>query len=393
MATYHKYTSHSVNFQDTQVFFELIFTKENLINFIDLSFQFFDSRITDASSNASASLDVPLSYFKDMFQIRINPLDTTISSLEYFVDESKWSNYFIEQQHLAFSEAIVQQYDGDLNRGPVDPSHCIQSIKRDMLRHIYNSIPNAAYMDDLQQFQLRILRMIEETDICFHLKIKSELKHITELGYQSLQDTSLNPLRTLVGTTYDEFNANELFEGLLEPSGDKIEQVTNTILNAIDAHNQDVKQYGYYVEDLNDMLHGPLFIDKNTALNVASELSRSVSVSNELVDGVPLVEISFNHLDSYIFYGISGNDYTNGSYHKYSSLVSLELNQSALISLNLWKENFAEYAQYMTMPYPFIPGDQISLLIEYSGSYLESILPLNGQVIDGRTYQVFLTFT
>jgi hypothetical protein len=248
-------------------------------------------------------------------------------------------------------------------------------------------------MDDLQQFQLRILRMIEETDICFHLKIKSELKHITELGYQSLQDTSLNPLRTLVGTTYDEFNANELFEGLLEPSGDKIEQVTNTILNAIDAHNQDVKQYGYYVEDLNDMLHGPLFIDKNTALNVASELSRSVSVSNELVDGVPLVEISFNHLDSYIFYGISGNDYTNGSYHKYSSLVSLELNQSALISLNLWKENFAEYAQYMTMPYPFIPGDQISLLIEYSGSYLESILPLNGQVIDGRTYQVFLTFT
>lgn len=393
MASYQKDTSHSVNFEGLQVSFELIFTKENIINDLELSFLFFESQINDASSNASASLDVPLSYFQDVFQIRMDPLDTNISSLEYFVDESKWSNHFIKQEHVAFSDAIVQPYDGDLNRGPVDPSHCIQSIKRDMLRHIYNSIPNAALLDDLQQFQLRVLRMIENTDICFHTKIKSELQHITDLGYQSYQDTSFNPLRTLIGSTYDEYNVNELYEDQLDLSGDKIATVTNTILSAIDAHNQDVKQYGYYVVDVSNMFHGPLFMDKVTALDVASELTRSVSVSNELVDGLPLVEISFNHLDSYMFYGISGNAYTNGSYDKYGSLASLETNQSALISINRWKENFAEYAQYMTMAYPFVPGDQLSLLIEYSGTYLESLFPMNGQSIDGRTYQVFLTFT
>jgi hypothetical protein len=197
----------------------------------------------------------------------------------------------------------------------------------------------------------------------------------------------------LIGSTYDEYNVNELYEDQLDLSGDKIATVTNTILSAIDAHNQDVKQYGYYVVDVSNMFHGPLFMDKVTALDVASELTRSVSVSNELVDGLPLVEISFNHLDSYMFYGISGNAYTNGSYDKYGSLASLETNQSALISINRWKENFAEYAQYMTMAYPFVPGDQLSLLIEYSGTYLESLFPMNGQSIDGRTYQVFLTFT
>jgi hypothetical protein len=393
MSYYVRNTSHSVNFENTNILFDLTFTRGNLINDVslgDLSFVFFDAAINDASSNASAVIEVQLSSFNELFKIRVDPQINDSTEMEYFVDDTGWNNQFIMQEPVEFSGAEVQSYDGSLNRGPIDPSHCIQSIKRDMLRHIYNSIPNVEYIDDINQFQMRILRMIEHADSCLHTKIKNILKSITDLGYQSYDDTSLNPLRVLIGSTYDEYDEFDASAA----STDKISQVSASIFAAIDAHTEDVKNYAYYVIDAQNKFHGPLFMDKTIALVVSDELSLKVDFSNELVGGMSVLELSFNTLSSYVFYAIPGTDYTSGSYDVYDSFADIEANQVLLVTLDKWNGSFTENAQYLTMGYPFAVGDQLSLLVEYSGEYLDSVLfnTLTNGTVDTRTYQIFLKF-
>ena len=59
---------------------------------------------------------------------------------------------------------------------------------------------------DLQQFQNNIIKMIEDMDGLFHEKILQTLKSFSDLGFRDFEDTSMNPLKILVGTTTFEDN-------------------------------------------------------------------------------------------------------------------------------------------------------------------------------------------
>ena len=162
-----KNTSHSVNFDGDNLIFDLIFPDNMMIQEFSESLVnsfIFQQGFSDASSNASAPLEMPLENFQDIFRIRLNSTNIAFENFEYYIDYTKWNFNTLAQSEVPFSLAIVDHYDGSLNRGPINPSHSNQSLKRDMARHVFQAIPNVQRLNNLQQFQHSIIQMIENMD-------------------------------------------------------------------------------------------------------------------------------------------------------------------------------------------------------------------------------------
>ena len=400
-----KNTSHSVNFDGDNLIFDLIFPDNMMIQEFSESLVnsfIFQQGFSDASSNASATLEMPLENFQDIFRIRLNSTNIAFENFEYYIDYTKWNFNTLAQSEVPFSLAIVDDYDGSLNRGPINPSHSNQSLKRDMARHVFQAIPNVQRLNNLQQFQHSIIQMIENMDKKFNEEILNKLKTFSDTGYRGYNDISLNPLKILVGTTFEE-GVSVGIDGS-ENNVDvqnKFNVLTNSIQNSINNHIRNISQYAYYVDSSYgyDTLKyfGPIFLSKDTALTTAYALQRFVNFEDETVDGFALVEVSFQDYPDYIFYTIPGTKYDKGSYKSYDDLSTLETNITTLIQFDIWKGNFVDYTN-IEFSYPFEDGDQISLLIEYIPDSLnfqifnETFSNFGNNVIDSRTYQIFLKF-
>ena len=407
-------TSHCVNFDGSNLLFDLIFTKDLLSLEVPGTleqFSVFQNGFSDASSNASATLEVPLEHFKDLFKIRLNTTQVYLDYFQYYIDYTKWSFDSLQQNEVKFSTADVNSYDGSLNKGPVNPSHSVQTLKRDMARHIFQAIPNVERMNNLQQFQNRMIDMISAMDADFHVKIKERLKEFSDLGYRTFDDVSMNPLRILMASTYlatdeDEVGMDE--DDDEEDDGNpevKATLISETITNAIDLHLRNVSRFAYYVDssfNTSEVVHhGPLFLNKDTALTTAYALQRFVNFEAETVDSAALVQITFPEYSDYTFYGIPGTKYTQGSYQYYdvstNGLSELETNVQTLVQFDIWKGDFDNYIN-IDFSFPFVDGDQISFLLEYVPDSLnfqifnETFSNFGNNVIDTRTYQIFLKF-
>ena len=400
-------TSHSVNFDGQNLTFDFIFSK-NVLSFalpIQLEqFSIFQNSFSDASSNASATLEVPLEYFQDVFRIRLNTTQPFLDKFQYYIDSTKWNYNGVTQNNVSFSLAQVDAYDGSLNRGPINPTHSIQSLKRDMARHIFQAIPNVERMNNLQQFQNRIIEMIATMDADFHQKMLAKLQEFSDLGYRTFDDTSMNPLRVLLASTYEVGAVDEL--GNDEDGEDdgidlgnpevKSALLSQTITDAIDLHLRNISRFAYYV-DISNTYYGPLFLNKDNALTTSYALQRFVSFENETVDSASLIQVQFDTYPDYLFYGIPGTKYTQGSYKSYTTVSELETNVQTLIQFDIWKGDFANYIN-IDFSYPFVDGDQISFLLEYVPDSLnfqifnETFANFEDNVIDARTYQLFLKF-
>ena len=185
-----KNTSHSVNFDGDNLIFDLIFPDNMMIQEFSESLVnsfIFQQGFSDASSNASATLEMPLENFQDIFRIRLNSTNIAFENFEYYIDYTKWNFNTLAQSEVPFSLAIVDDYDGSLNRGPINPSHSNQSLKRDMARHVFQAIPNVQRLNNLQQFQHRIIQMIENMDKKFNEEILNKLKTFSDTGYRANQ--------------------------------------------------------------------------------------------------------------------------------------------------------------------------------------------------------------
>ena len=400
-------TSHSVNFDGQNLTFDFIFSK-NVLSFalpIQLEqFSIFQNSFSDASSNASATLEVPLEYFQDVFRIRLNTTQPFLDKFQYYIDSTKWNYNGVTQNNVSFSLAQVDAYDGSLNKGPINPAHSVQSLKRDMARHIFQAIPNVERMNNLQQFQNRIIEMIATMDADFHQKMLAKLQEFSDLGYRTFDDTSMNPLRVLLASTYEVGAVDEL--GNDEDGEDdgidlgnpevKSALLSQTITDAIDLHLRNISRFAYYV-DISNTYYGPLFLNKDNALTTSYALQRFVSFENETVDSASLIQVQFDTYPDYLFYGIPGTKYTQGSYKSYTTVSELETNVQTLIQFDIWKGDFANYIN-IDFSYPFVDGDQISFLLEYVPDSLnfqifnETFANFEDNVIDARTYQLFLKF-
>ena len=411
-----KNTSHSVNFEGSNLLFDLLFTKGRLTLEVPGTlerFSVFQNGFSDASSNASATLEVPLEHFKDLFKIRLNTTQLYLDNFQYYIDPSMWNFDSLQQSDVKFSTASVNTYDGSLNKGPVNPTHSNQTLKRDMARHVFQAIPNVERMNNLQQFQNRIIDMISAMDSDFHVKIKERLKEFSDLGYQTFDDVSMNPLRILMSSTYlatdedDEIGVDEDDDDEYDDGDPEVKAnlITETITNAIDLHLRNVTRFAYYVDSSYNtsevVHHGPLFLNKDTALTTAYALQRFVNFEADTVDSAALVQITFPEYSDYTFYGIPGTKYTQGSYQHYEStssgLSDLETNVQTLVQFDIWKGDFHNYIN-IDFSYPFVDGDQISFLLDYVPDSLnfqifnETFSNFGNNVIDTRTYQIFLKF-
>lgn len=397
-------TNHSVNFINSNVCFDLIFPPNFLTSIFTESLGdnfIFESGFSDLSSNASATLEVPLENFQEIFQVKLNTNDTEFQNFQFFIDHTKWNFNHISQSKLLFSEAIVDFYDGSLNRGPIHPSHPNQSLKRDMTRHVFQYVPNAEKLNNLQQFQNNIVKMIENMDSLFHDKIIEKLKVFSDLGFQNFQDTSMNPLKVLVGSSINEDNlagydlSDEMIRNqTTSPFLDKVKQ-------EIETHNYNISQYAYYVDSsygtTNSQMkyYGPLFLNIDNALTTAYALQRFVNFQEETVDGLSLILVQFEDYPTYTFYALPGYTYDKGTYKVYDTYDEMIPNVQSIVDLNLWKGNFVDYINII-VPYTFQDGDQISILLEYVPDSLNvnmfdhTFTNIGNNLIEKRSYQIFL---
>ena len=399
-------TTHSVNFNNENLLFDLMFTKEineSLGSSIPLEYFVYQKGFEDSSSNATTVLEVPLENFENLFKIKLKSLYVTSTNLEYYVDYTQWNNNKISQDIINFSDSIVQQYDGSLNRGPINPTHKIQSLKRDLARNIFNSIPSIDRLNNLQIFQNKIVKMIEEMDNNFHNEIINKLKKLSNYGYRKFMDVSDNPIRVLVGATL--ITEDELYMGLEDVneyniSYERDESFTKVINDNIDLHIRNISNYSYYVDIVdpstnNTTYYGPLFLNKETAITTAFALNRFVNLELNTVDSLNLIELSFNEYSDYTFYAIPGNKYNNGSYKSYNTLNDLETNIQSIKDLSIWKGNFIDQTEFI-INFPFQENDVICLLLTYKPDNLnfqifnETFGNFNNNVINSRTYEIQL---
>ena len=397
-------TTHSVNFDGSNVQFDLVFPPQFLSFAFPESLQehfIYQPGFSETLSNASATLEVPLENFQEVFQVRLNTTNTEFRNYEYFVDYTKWNFNSISQSEVPFSQALVDAYDGSLNRGPMNPSHNNQLVKRDMARHVFKAIPNVERLNNLQQFQNNIIKMIEDMDGLFHEKILQTLKSFSDLGFRDFEDTSMNPLKILVGTTTFEDNLVGVDE--VEQNVDDVTESVflQKVNQEIQSHNHTISQYAYYVDssygttDASMKYFGPLFLDADNVLTTAYALQRFVNFEEETVDGFALQQVTFHDYPNIVFYTMAGMKYDMGTYQEYDSLSELETNMQGIMALNLWKGNFVDQVN-ITVAYPFQDGDKLSLLLEYVPDSLnfqifnETFSNFGNNSISNRTYQFFL---
>lgn len=396
-------TTHSVNFNGVNFDFDLVVSN----HFLSLVFThnledvfIYEEGFSDASSNASAILDVPLENFSDLFRIRILKQSAQFEDFEYFVDYTKWNFNSIAQNEVAFSEAVVQPYDGSLNRGPINPTHSVQTLKRDVARHIFAAIPNIERLNNLQIFQNRMVSMVEEMNTSFHESILETLKAIGDKGYQSYTDISDNPIKVLVGTTYSDSNeiGFDASDTALFESQQRMNDFAASVQDAVDNHVRNVSQYAYYVDSSNNDgtdYMGPLFLTQETALVVSFALNRFVNFETQTIEGADLIDIRFDEYPDYVFYAIPGTKYTQGSYGTYTDLSALETNIEPIAKLDIWKGNFVDYTE-IVFSYPFQDGDQVSMLLTYQPDNLnfqifnETFGNFSSNQVESRVYQIFL---
>jgi hypothetical protein len=401
-----KNTTHSVNFNDDgTLMFDFVVSKRFLsLVFPERLEDFFiyEPGFPDASSNAEAILEVPLENFQDLFRVKITKQNVQYVDFEYFVDHTKWNFNHIAQNEIAFSNAIVQPYDGSLNKGPIRESHHIQTLKRDLARHVFAAIPNIERLNNLQIFQNRIVSMIEEMDSSFHLKILETLEALTQKGYRNYHDLSDNPIKVLVATTFNE-NPNigvDQNDTYASESMEKSNVFTQTVNNAIEKHVRTISQYVYYVDSSNQDgistdYFGPLFLTKETALMTSFALNRFVNFELQTIDSAELLELRFDEYPDYVFYGIPGANYNQGSYTSYTDISDLDTNIELIRRLDIWKGNFVHYVDII-FSYPFEDGDQLSLLLTYQPDNLnfqifnETFGNFANNIVEPRIYQIFL---
>jgi len=219
--------------------------------------------------------------------------------------------------------------------------------------------------------------MIEKLDDSLHEKIITDLKVISDKGYQSNFDISSNSLRILFGSTYftadvntmDEYSCCEVgieydMNNSLEynTTQHKYEMVSDIVRKEFDNHVRAISQYCYYI-DISNEYHGPVFISKQTALITAHTLNRDVNFTLSTVDSDEIVEISFNQYPDYTFYGLPGNE--NNSYSIYTNVEELRNKTTQLKQIGVWNENFKDHVDVI-INYPFEDGDAISILLHYN---------------------------
>ena len=401
-----KTTTHSVNFiNEHNIAFDLVFTKNNISAQLasPLSNIVFEEGYSDSSSNATSVIEVPLENFDNLFKIKLKTKNITSTNLEYFVDYTQWNNNKISQDKIYFSNSIVQPYDGSLNKGPINPSHKIQTLKRDLARSVFNAIPSIDRLNNLQIFQNKIVKMIEDMDENFHNQIIEKLKKISNYGYRDFNNIENNPLRIIIGSIL--ITDDELTLGIDSSNSDilsfeRSQHLTDIINNKIDFHIRNISNYCYYIDILdtstnNLTYYGPLFLTKETAITTAFALNRFVNLEINTVDSLPLIELTFDEYNDYKFYAIPGDKYNNGSYNIYDNLDVLIENIYKIKELDIWKGNFIDSTEII-LSFPFIDNDKISLLLKYEPDNLnfqifnETFGNFNNNIIEPRTYEVQL---
>lgn len=395
--------NHSIDFDETfNIEQDLIFLQDlsaNLTEFFSEDSIFISEPFDISSSQAETIVDVPLENFNELFKIKFTSININYNNVYYFVDYNKWNNNGIVNSPVEFSNSILKT--DILDKPPINPNHSIQSLKRDLSRHIFSYIPNIGHLNNLLTFQNRIVNMIDEMNESFNNNILDKLKIITDKGYQSSNDISDNPIRLIFALVYDRDNELGYDENDNETTGQALrsQMVVNEVSIIIQNHFRKISQYCYYIEEIENgttKYCGPVFISKETLLACSFSLKRYVNFDLQTIDGFEIGEYINDNYNDYNFYYIPGIKYDQGSFYKYDSVEELENNLEIIKKIDIWKGNFSDNTDII-MNFPFIENDKIDLLLTYKPDNLnfrifnESFGNFgNNQNISERTYKVSL---
>ena len=395
--------NHSIEFDETfNIEQDLIFLQDlsiNLTEFFSENSIFIGMPFDVSASQAESVIEVPLENFNELFKIKFTSINLNYENVYYYVDYEKWNNNGIANSPIEFSNSILKT--NNLEKPPINPNHSIQSLKRDLSRHIFNYIPNIGHLNNLLTFQNRIVNMIDDMNETFHNNILSELKIISDKGYQPTSDVSYNPIRVLFSSVYGFGNELGYDESDTEIYGRDIrsDMIVKEVSIVIENHFRKISQYCYYIEEIENNVTkycGPLFISKETLLACSFSLKRYVNFDLQTIDGFEIGQYTNETYEDYSFYYIPGVKYNQGSFYKYDTVEELENNLEIIKNIDVWKGNFSDHTEII-MNFPFIENDKIDVLLTYKPDNLnfrifnESFGNFgNTQNISERTYQVSL---
>lgn len=246
--------SHSVDFSGNNLYFQLINLDISSTLAIDPSFMELFFLPGFSGFDATASMNVPVDKFNQLFWVNVkfqDLIDNSYNDLKYAMIPSGWNG----GSPVSFSSAIVNKSES------INPLIDItkQQVKQDIVRFFLKEITGSTNMNSLFRNKNQLIQGVVDMDLSFQDKIITTLTNVGGSFASPLDNSTQNPVHIMMNSILGEDddgvdNFNDARKATL------INYFKNS-LNTIYANVKGGKYYAYGNAENGLGWYYPLYID------------------------------------------------------------------------------------------------------------------------------------